>query len=365
MKKLSLSMLLALAFLCGFAQPKIQFDQTTYDFGKIKEEGGKVTGRFEFTNVGDSALLLTNVRPGCGCTAANYSHDPVAPGQKGFIEATYNPYNRPGAFNKNIRVTTNEPQYQGDNKAAPHMIFIKGEVIKRPPTKFELAGYTQGNGMSRLKTMNVKHDMLNTQSVNDTFKVRNFWNKPVSYELDSNTPYISEVSRTFGSSLMPGQEGEIVLKYDAAKRNAFGQLKDRAILLTNDSVESKKTIFFAVNIKEDFSKLTAKQLKNAPTASLSAKSYDFGRVQKNETKTATVTIANNGKSPLFIRTLQTSNMMFKVSADVMEVQAGSSAQITVTFKANSRTANQNATIDVITNDPNNPMQTITLTAQVL
>lgn len=73
MKKLSLSFLLVLAFVLCNAQPKIQFDSNTYDFGKVKEEGGKVTGRFEFTNVGTEDLILTNVRPGCGCTAADYS----------------------------------------------------------------------------------------------------------------------------------------------------------------------------------------------------------------------------------------------------------------------------------------------------
>ena len=131
MKKLSLLLLAVVSGLLCFAQPKIEFEKTTYDFGKIKEEGGKVTGKFVFKNVGNEPLELTNVRPGCGCTAANYSKGAIAPGEKGYIEATYNPYNRPGAFNKNIRVTTNEPQFIENEKATPHMIFIKGEVIKR------------------------------------------------------------------------------------------------------------------------------------------------------------------------------------------------------------------------------------------
>ena len=51
MKKFSLSVLMVVAFVFCYAQPKIQFEQTTYDFGKIHEEGGKVTGKFVFTNV--------------------------------------------------------------------------------------------------------------------------------------------------------------------------------------------------------------------------------------------------------------------------------------------------------------------------
>ncbi len=365
MKRIGLSLLMVVAFVYAFAQPKIQFDQTTYDFGRIREEGGKVTGRFEFTNVGDSDLVLTNVRPGCGCTAANYSHDPVAPGQRGFIEATYNPYNRPGAFNKNIRVTTNEPQFRGDSKSGPHMIFIKGEVIKRPPTVFEMAGYKNGNGMSRIKEPNVTHNLLNTESVMDTFWIHNFWDKPILYELDSKIGCVSEVSRSFGSSIMPGQEGYIVLKYDASKRDAYGQLKDVVYFNTNDSIESKKMVHYAVNIKEDFSKLSKKELKNVPVSEYSEIELDFGQVQKNAQQSKTFTITNKGKNPLIIRSMQSSNGMFKVVSNIKEVPGGQSAQITVTFKANTRAAAQKATIEMITNDPSNPVQVINLKAQVL
>lgn len=365
MKKISLSLLLVVAFVFAFAQPKIKFASTTYDFGKIHEEGGKVTGKFEFTNVGDSDLVLTNVRPGCGCTAANYTRDAIAPGQKGYIEATYNPYNRPGAFNKNIRVTTNEPQFRGDNKSGPHMIFIKGEVIKRPPTVFEKAGYKNGNGMSRIKNPNVTHNLLNTESVKDTFQIHNFWNRPISYEVSSPEGYVTEVYRSFGSSIMPGQDGILVLKYDASKRNAFGQLKDIVTIATNDSIESKKMIYYSVNIKEDFSKLSKKQLKNAPVSVVSGTECDFGQVQKNAQQKRSLTLTNKGKDPLYIRSLQTSNGMFKADTDLKEIPAGGKATILVTFRAHTRASNQKATLEVITNDPNNPIHVINLKAQVL
>ena len=105
MKKILLTVFSVVIAVLGFAQPKIQFDQTTYDFGMIREEGGKVTARFNFTNVGTEDLVLKSVRPGCGCTAANYTKTAIAPGERGYIDATYNPSGRPGSFNKNIKVT--------------------------------------------------------------------------------------------------------------------------------------------------------------------------------------------------------------------------------------------------------------------
>jgi hypothetical protein len=348
-----------------FAQPEIKFENTTYDFGKIKEEGGKVSGKFVFTNVGNEPLELTNVRPGCGCTAANYTKGAIAPGEKGYIEATYNPYNRPGAFNKNIRVTTNEPKFLEDEKATPHMIFIKGEVIKRPPTEFEKAGYDKTAGMTRIKVPDVAHNLMNTESVLDTFYVRNFWTKPVSIKMEKPLEYVSEVYRNFGAELQPGQEGFFVLKYDASKRNKFGQVKDEVTFSTNDSIEQVKRVHYAVNIKEDFSKMTPKQLKNAPVSEVSTSSIDFGEMQKNTTKVETITIQNKGKNPLMIRSLETSNSSYKVNANMTEIPSGSTAEITITFRAPGRTSTMNATLDIITNDPANPVRTITLNSKVL
>lgn len=365
MKKLGLLLLAVVACIICVAQPEIRFENTTYDFGKIKEEGGKVTGKFIFTNVGNEPLELTNVRPGCGCTAANYTKGAIAPGEQGYIEATYNPYNRPGIFNKNIRVTTNEPRFVENEKASPHMIFIKGEVIKRPPTEFEKAGYTKTIGMMRFKEPNVSHNLLNTESANDTFYVRNFWTKPVSIKLDKPYEYVTEVYRNFGAELAPGQEGFIVLKYDASKRNGFGQLKDMINFQTNDSIEPLKRVHYANNIKEDFSKLTAKQLKNAPMCEIAVDSISMGNVQKSTSRTQTMQVKNTGKSPLIIRSLETSIPTISATSNMMVIPVGETAEITLTLKAPSRATALNATLDIITNDPANPIRTVKLSAKIL
>ena len=82
MKKLVLSLSLIVAFCIAMAQPKIEFDKKTHEFGDVHEEGGKITARFTFKNVGTEPLELKNVKPGCGCTAANYTKTAVAPEQK-------------------------------------------------------------------------------------------------------------------------------------------------------------------------------------------------------------------------------------------------------------------------------------------
>lgn len=101
----------------------INWEDTVYDFGEFKENDGKQKAKFVFTNTGDSPLYIVNVRASCGCTSSEYSREPIQPGAKGFVEAEYDPKNRPGQFNKSITVTSNsEPRVS--------VLQIKGNVIR-------------------------------------------------------------------------------------------------------------------------------------------------------------------------------------------------------------------------------------------
>ena len=48
--------------------PKISFAEKSFDFGEITQ-GEKVEHVFEFENVGNEPLILSDVRTTCGCTA--------------------------------------------------------------------------------------------------------------------------------------------------------------------------------------------------------------------------------------------------------------------------------------------------------
>jgi hypothetical protein len=97
-----------------------KWEKDTHDFGDI-EKGKPVSYEFSFVNTSKETILITSVKPACGCTATNYTKTPIKPGGKGMVEATYNAA-APGAFNKTITVTTSEAE------AAPKILFIKGNV---------------------------------------------------------------------------------------------------------------------------------------------------------------------------------------------------------------------------------------------
>ncbi len=126
MKKTSLFILFAF-LISSFAfakQPSLEFARTEHNFGTIKEEIGAVTTQFEFTNSGDSPLIIQRVVASCGCTTPSYTREPILPGKKGVISAQYSTVRRPGTFNKTIRVYTNVPD-------SVYVLSIRGNVTPR------------------------------------------------------------------------------------------------------------------------------------------------------------------------------------------------------------------------------------------
>lgn len=130
--KAKLFLLTALFALAGiaFAQDAsaIKFEKRTHDFGTIQEADGRVEAVFEFENVSNKPITLTNVQASCGCTTPNWPKEPIAPGKKSYITATYNPAGRPGNFNKSITIRYLKA---GDEKASAVILNIKGSVIPK------------------------------------------------------------------------------------------------------------------------------------------------------------------------------------------------------------------------------------------
>lgn len=97
------ALLLLLLVPAAAAQSALDFAATTYDFGEIPE-GEIATTTFSFSNTSAEAVQLVEVRPSCGCTAPDWSRDPVEPGASGSITIAYDSEGRPGTFSRDILV---------------------------------------------------------------------------------------------------------------------------------------------------------------------------------------------------------------------------------------------------------------------
>lgn len=106
------------------SQTTVEWSSDTYDYGSVAS-GAKVTHQFRFTNTGDAPLILTRVKPSCGCTTPTYTKEEIGPGEDGFIDVAFNSAGKSGVQNKTVTVTGN---FAGTNK----ILRINGEVTAPP-----------------------------------------------------------------------------------------------------------------------------------------------------------------------------------------------------------------------------------------
>jgi hypothetical protein len=100
----------------------MKFSTEEHNFGTVPE-GPSVSTDFEFTNIGKEPIVLSGVQASCGCTTPTWTKEPVMPGKKGKITATYSTQGRPGNFVKTITVNSN---------VGTKVIKISGNVEKAP-----------------------------------------------------------------------------------------------------------------------------------------------------------------------------------------------------------------------------------------
>lgn len=74
----------AAASVSNAPSTSVALSESNFDFGKIKK-GDKVEHVYEITNTGKNPLIISEVKPGCGCTAPDFTKDPIMPGKKGKI----------------------------------------------------------------------------------------------------------------------------------------------------------------------------------------------------------------------------------------------------------------------------------------
>ncbi|MDD4971027.1 MAG: DUF1573 domain-containing protein [Paludibacter sp.] len=127
-KKTAILILYCLTTVMLFGQIKpskqkdlILFTELTHDYGTI-EVGSPGKSEFKFTNTMNKALVISSVKPSCGCTVAEWPKEPILAGKTGVIKLHYNT-KIPGTFSKTILVNSNA-------KNPTVMLRIKGNVIR-------------------------------------------------------------------------------------------------------------------------------------------------------------------------------------------------------------------------------------------
>ena len=321
---------LLIVTLAAVAQPRISSNKETHNFGQI-EWKRPVTVEYTITNTGNQPLVLTNVTTSCACAVADWTKEPIAPGAKGIVKASFDA-KALGRFEKSVGIYSN---------ATPSLVYLKftGEVVQ------EIKDYTKTHpfaiGNIRIDRDEFAFpDVYRGQQPTMTFSIANLSDRPYEPVLMHLPPYLKMEAEP--KVLLKGKKGTVKLTLDASQLNDYGLTQTSVYLsrFAGDKVSEDNEIPVSAILLPDFSRMTAKDSLDAPAIRIS------------ETN---ILIANAGKTPLVISKLQVFNSSVGVSLKKTVLPPDGMTKLKVTIrKRDVGNKKHHLRILMITNDPLNP-----------
>lgn len=332
-----------------WAQPDLKVDRDVANMGEIMfQMPGKA--EFQIENTGTSDLLITDINPSCGCTTVDWTKTPIAPGEKGKIEVVYDAQML-GVFQKDMEVYTNASE-------EPFYLHIQGRVVSKLANYEGLFPIDLGN--VRLNTNNIEFDNVN-KGDRPMIEIAVVNTSRTSYvpQLMHLPPYLE--ARYLPEKLSGGRIGRIQLTLDSERLQQLGLNQTNIYLArkVGDQIGEENEIVVSAVLLPDFSKLSKADLERAPKMVLSADSLDLGEMGRRKKKTGVITIENQGKSALEIRTIQVFNRAVNVSLGNRKIEAGGKTKLKITIQDKYLVKAKNKPrVLLITNDPARPKVTI-------
>lgn len=353
MKRISALLAATAATLCATAGiPRIEWLQTTVDFGTIDEATGPTTAVFRAVNTGDAPLVILGARANCGCTVPEYDNTAVEPGDTLSLRAVYDPAGRPGHFSKKVYVDTNaEPKRS--------TLTVKGVVIGTPQTI--AARYPADMGPLRMAHSAVLLGEVTKGHVKSIFES--------GYNQSRNTlrPEVRDVPAwldvyVVNDSIVAGEQGSFNFFITPDKSQLYGLVTDTVTVIPDPAnPDDSYRVPVVATFSEDFSKLTGKQLAASPRCRLTSETAAIGAVESGKPVTAEFEITNDGATPLLIRRVHSIDTGVDISAPA-SVKPRQKGHIRATFTP-AGTEPLSMRLQLVTNDPAAPVHTLRITAE--
>ena len=348
-QKIFLGLLLAFSSsLFSQTLDEIQFSEVVHDFGRIKEESNEVVHVFQFKNVSKRKIVITKVETSCGCTTPEWSKDTVLPGGTGYVKAFYNPEGKKGNFQKYMYVHINRPDYFTT-------LTIRGDVVPRPRPEYAKTTFKLDYGnLAFSENMANFGVVLSSEVKEKTIHVFNYNEYPIAILSIGEKPDFIEVF-VKDSIINAGDSINIVIRVTGNKMVKMGDDFNRISFVTDDLAFPEKSLFVMSRLKQDFSKLSKKERKNAPKLKLSqGPNINLGDRPLGSKFKENVVLTNTGNTDLIVYKVAPTCSCITVNKSTFTIKPGESYTLVFTYDTiNQIVAEHSKHVNLICNDPNN------------
>ncbi len=336
---------LLLVSLSLSAQQKVVFDGRTAYLGSVKPGSGPYELSFMFTNKGNAEVQVSGVESAAGCRVLGTSRGKVKPGSRGFISLQYTPPLEAGRFMQTITAF-----FDGALREKFDLI-ITGEVLPREKTPADDFPFMIGELRMKSASLDLGR-FRNSEKVTREFKVLNAGRAPMRWRVDPTRGHMD--AWISPQQLEPGQEGVLTIVYNALRKPGFGPVPDTLRFYSEIEGVEPLEIKLSLYLEEDFTRLKADQLADAPKVSFTNTSHDFGAVKTATEVSHTFEIRNKGKRQLMVRKVVTSSPYLQYELENTRIRFNQTVSLKVSYSAVDKPGPFMEKLTLICNDPDRP-----------
>jgi hypothetical protein len=310
--------------------PTIDIVEKIKDFGTVAK-GEKLRAEFVVRNTGQAPLEITQVRPTCGCTVADFDRS-IAPGTTGKIRAEVDTAAFSGPIAKAVLVFSNDPMTPQLNLVIKADVRSFVEVLPRALILFKnlLSGEAATEKVTLVSADASDFAVTGADAGGGPYKI--------AYRLLPESERIAERKG-------PQWEVTITVPADAPE----GMLNHRIIVKTTAAKAAEVPINVTGAVR--------------PIVQIIPAQANLGRVKSDAPVGSNVLLVNNRQgSQLEVTETAIDNKNFKV--EVIPLQAGQRFQIAISLQVGAPKGVQNGTLRITTNDPLRKVIEVPVTAQV-
>jgi hypothetical protein len=315
--------------LAADGKPVAAVAEPIIDAGEVPV-GQPIDVVFEIENQGDAPLRITEVRPTCGCTVAEYD-DSIEPGETGRIHATIDTTSIVGANAKAIAVFTNDP----DNP--------RFQLTVQSDVKPFLA---INPGYARFTTF-VREDRDQTQS--QLLWAPDFEGLEIT-EVKSPADFVKVSYReALDTERAPDSAGkQWRIDVTLAKSAPVGPVADHVVVRTNHPQQKVVEIPVSGFVR--------------PMVAVTPPSVNFGQVDPAESQEWGILVRNFGSVPLLIEDVESS--VAGLDVKVESLRDGEQYRLVFTPTAEMPKGPFQGTAEVRTNLPQQPSLSVELRGEI-
>ncbi|MBN2408109.1 MAG: DUF1573 domain-containing protein [Candidatus Aminicenantes bacterium] len=219
--------LLFAAAVPAAAQPRINFKETSWDFGKVKQ-GDLLSHEFVFKNEGNDTLIIQKVTTTCGCTAALLSAEKIPPGKEGKIEVKFDTRGYGGRVSKLLYMDSNDP------KQARRQLQVTAHIETPPAPKIELDPYNYDAGL-----------IVEGEGILAELKVMNKGELELKVEFNHRNATYSSGGKAVSLPLKIAAGKEVTVEVRIPTQERTGVVREYVLIKSNDPMRTTLSMYIS------------------------------------------------------------------------------------------------------------------------